>query len=218
MGIEGAVLRCEAFVLFDGEASDEAGFGGVALGGVAQLQSVGRTVVEGDARQGDRRFLVGEGDGTEFAFVELSAGEVGHLGVHAPLAREVVATIGGDALDEAFEKRAPTIRHTHSAQFGFGDEAFGGRLLHDGRQLAVVADQHKTIDERPPVGVRHDEWQEVWLEELGGFVDDGQREMLAGHLRDGRTQREGSAHHHAHVLHQLLHLVELLEGAGLGIE
>ena len=34
-GIETAVLRCEAFVLFDGEVSDEAGFGGVALGGVA---------------------------------------------------------------------------------------------------------------------------------------------------------------------------------------
>ena len=141
-GIETAVLRCEAFVLFDGEASDEVGFGGVALGGVTQLQSVGRTVVEGDARQGDPRFLVGEGDGTEFAFVELSAGEIGHLGVHASLAREVVATRLGDALDEAFEKRAPTIRHAHCAQFGFGDEAFGGRLLHDGRELAVVADQN----------------------------------------------------------------------------
>ena len=110
-GIETAVLRCKAFVLFDGEASDEAGFGGVALGGVTQLQSVGLTVVEGDARQGDRRFLVGERDGTEFAFVELSAGEVGHLGMHAPLAREVVATRLGDALDEAFEKRTSAARY-----------------------------------------------------------------------------------------------------------
>ena len=118
--------------------------------------------------------MVGEGDGTEFAFVELSAGEIGHLWVHAPLAREVVATRLGDALDEAFEKRAPTIRHAHSAQFGFGDEAFGGRLLHDGRQLAVVADQDEAVNEWIFVVVRHDEWQQVRLEELGGFVDDGQ--------------------------------------------
>lgn len=75
-------------------------------------------------------------------------------------------------------------------------------MLHDGRQLAVVTDQHKTIDEREPVGVCHDERQEVRLEELGGLVDDGQRKVLAGHLRDGRTQREGGTHHHAHVLHQ----------------
>ena len=95
------------------EASDEAGFGRVTLGVVPQLQSVGCAVVEGDAWQGDRCFLVGEGDGTEFAFIELSAGEIGYLGVHAPLAREVVATLEGDTLDEAFEKRAPTIRHAH---------------------------------------------------------------------------------------------------------
>ena len=164
--IEAPTLCHGAFVLFDGEASDEAGFGGVALGGVSEFQSVGHAIVESQARHADGRLLVGQGNGTELALVELSAGEVGHSGVHASLASEVVATFGGNSFDEAFEKGASAVGQSQCEEFGFGDDTFARRLLHHGGELTVIADEHETVDERAAAGVCHQEREQVRFEQL----------------------------------------------------
>ena len=164
--IEAPTLCHEACIFLDGQLGDASGLRRVALGRVSEFQGVGHAIVERQARHADGLLLVGQGNGAELALVELSAGEVGHCGVHAPLAGEVVATFGGNAFDEAFEKRTSAVGQSQGAEFGFGDETFARRLLHHGGELTVVADEHETVDERTAVGVCHQEREQVRFEQL----------------------------------------------------
>ena len=79
---------------------------------------------------------------------------------------EVVATFGGNAFDEAFEKGTSAVGQSQCAEFGFGDETFACRLLYHGGELTVVADEHKTVDERTVAGVCHQEREQVRFEQL----------------------------------------------------
>ena len=158
---------------------------------------------------------MGQGNGLELlGEIERAVGEVGDGRMHATLMVQRTNEVGAAGaqllMDEAFEERHLTVGEADGAQLRFGDGAVAVVLLHDGRQLLIVADEDEFIDVaalgcvggRTVAGQQSDD---VRFENLRGLVDDGQMEML--HVEDERVrlQRRGGGDDDAGVVQQLGH-------------
>ena len=99
-----------------------------------------------------------------------------HLGVHAALLVEGGdaggVALGGEAGVEALEERLLAVAEAEGGERGGVDKGLGIGLHGDGWELLVVADKYKLALQR---GQQADE---VRLEYLRGFVDDGELKLL----------------------------------------
>ena len=133
-----------------------------------------------------RRFLITDGSlllmwqGNRFqplVCIEHAIGKLGDVGMHATLLAKDTDEVGATALplppQQPFKQRLTAIIQADFPQQRVIDSRLAGVLLHDGRQLLVVADKNELLYRA--VGKQsHD----VRLQNLTRFIDDSQRETL----------------------------------------
>ena len=117
-----------------------------------------------------------------FALVEVSVWEGCNVGVHTSLLAQCAHKVGAPCCPfgkyEAFEQRVGAVRKVYF----FEQRRVGCRfvvvLLHHGRQLLVVANQDKLVDNLLSSVVCGKQTNDVRLKNLTCFVDNGKFEML----------------------------------------
>ena len=138
--------------------------------------------------------------------IEHAVGKVGDGLMHTSLPVEHSGEIGAPCVglksDEPLEKRLSAVGKTCLTELpaANGREGFG--LLHDGRQLLVVAYEDE-------FGHARQQTDERGLKNLAGLVDDGTAEML--HLEDGGRRLKACCRSDddVHALHFLTYLTQV---------
>ena len=117
-----------------------------------------------------------------FAEVELLIGEGSNLRVHTSLTTEdthaVTAVMVLFPADETLKQRHPTVADSDGQQQRVVNTSIRLILLDNGRQLFIVAYQHKTVDAACALTVGGKDAHQTGFKNLRGLIDDGHRKVL----------------------------------------
>ncbi len=121
----------------------------------------------------------------EAVAIEGIVGKLRNVSVHASLLRQhiheavvVVASARLEMCEQTLKERQPAVREMDVAQLRFSHGRLLRRLLHYGRQLLVVAYEHKLVYPAQVVFLCAEQSDEMWLENLRRLVYNGKTEVL----------------------------------------
>ena len=131
-----------------------------------------------------RRFLlVRQRHGLQHVVIESHVGEVGNVGVHASLSVQqeaVCRVVLAQKAQHALEERQAAVGQPNGVKLCLLHLRHLLLLLHNGRKLLLIADEHKLADGWHPVVTGCEERHDVRFKNLRSLIHDGKVKMFYG--------------------------------------